>query len=226
MDKFKQLIRSAGSRLRAAWWRHRLASLGNVADLQPGVCFEFAGNIFLGEGCRIARQAVIRANTKERPGIELGDEVHVQENVLINANRGYVTVGSGSWIGPGSVIYGNGGIEIGSDVMIASHCTINTVSHYATRTDIPMKNQGIYCDPVCIEDDVWIGAGVTILQGVRIGRGSIIGAGALVTRDVPDYSVALGVPARVTANRRDQEEQHLEKFIEGGLQYRRNQACQ
>ena len=125
----------------------------------------------------------------------------MQENALINANRGFVSIGRGSWVGPCTVIYGNGRVDIGANVMIASHCAINTVSHNASRTDIPMRDQGLNCDPVLIGDDVWIGIGAIILQGVRIGRGSIIGAGAVVTRDIPAYSIAMGTPARVTGSR-------------------------
>jgi len=91
-------------------------------------------------------------------------------------------------------------------VLIAAHTTINSISHVATRTDVPMSSQGIYCDPVVIEDDVWIGLNCTILQGVTIGKGSIIGAGAVVTKDIPPYSIALGVPARVTGQRKPSEQ--------------------
>lgn len=202
MAKLKALLRHGVSATRQAWWRWKLAQLGRCADIQPGAHFEHAGKVRIGDHCRIARQALIRANTDHQIGICLGNNVSVQENVLINANRGHVAIGNHSWLGPCSIIYGNGGVEIGNDVMVASHCVINTVSHHSNRIDIPMNHQGTYCEQVIIEDDVWIGTAVVILQGVRIGHGSIIGAGAVVTRDIPPFSIALGVPARVTGNRR------------------------
>jgi len=65
-----------------------------------------------------------------------------------------------------------------------------------------MMDQGMYSrGPVVIGDDVWIGAGATILDGVRVGRGAIVGAGAVVTRDVPDFAVVTGVPAKVVSQR-------------------------
>jgi acetyltransferase-like isoleucine patch superfamily enzyme len=201
MASIKSAIRNSGSMLRHAFWRRRLGSLGACPDIQPDAHFEYPGNILVGEKCRIARQVIIRANTDVKHGIEIANDVCVQENVLINANRGFVSIGHGSWIGPCSVISGNGGVEIGENVMIASHCAINTVSHNNYRTDIPMRDQGLNCDPVLIGDDVWIGIGAIILQGVRIGRGSIIGAGAVVTRDIPPFSIAMGTPARVTGSR-------------------------
>lgn len=75
---------------------------------------------------------------------------------------------------------------------------IITINHKTERTDIPMKGQGVLSpQKVTICDDVWIGARVIILPGVTIGKGSIIGAGAVVTKDVPEYAVMGGVPARV-----------------------------
>ena len=201
----KNMIRNSFAAMRHSYWGQRLSNLGSKPDIQPKAHFEYAGNISIGDQCRIARQALIRANTDDDRGIRFGHKVSIQENVLVNANRGHVSIGDNSWLGPGSVVYGNGGVEIGSDVMVASHCAINTVSHHFDRTDIPMNAQDTYCDPVIIEDDVWIGTAAVILQGVRIGRGSIIAAGAVVNRSIPPYSIAMGVPARVTGSRSPSE---------------------
>lgn len=197
----KTMVRNTLAVLRHTYWRQRVASLGTSPDIQPTAHFEYAGNIRLGDQCRIARHALLRANTSDQKGITLGNRVSVQENSLINANRGHVVIGDNSWLGPGTIVYGNGGVDIGSDVMVASHCAINTVSHNFSNIDIPMNDQGTNCDPVVIEDDVWIGTAAVILQGVRIGEGSIIAAGAVVTKSIPPYSIAMGVPARVTASR-------------------------
>ena len=73
-----------------------------------------------------------------------------------------------------------------------------TPNHCSSSTDISMQLQGYTEEKeVVIGDDVWIGARVTILSGVHIGNGCIIGAGAVVTKDIPDYAVAVGVPATV-----------------------------
>jgi acetyltransferase-like isoleucine patch superfamily enzyme len=64
-----------------------------------------------------------------------------------------------------------------------------------------MKDQPTYVAKVIIEDDVWIGANATILPGVRVGKGSVIGAGSVVTNDIPEYSIAVGIPARVISKR-------------------------
>ena len=205
----KTVFRKTSSALRQGWWRMQLAEMGDNTDIQPTAHFEYASRIRIGKHCRIARQSIVRANTDDAGGVCLGDRVSLLENTLISANRGHITIADNSWLGPNSVIYGNGGVDIGKHVLIASHCVVNTVSHNFGRLDIPMNEQDINCDPVVIENDVWIGTGAVILQGVRIGYGSIIGAGAVVTRSIPPFSIALGTPARVTGSRLTSEKDEI-----------------
>ena len=98
-----------------------------------------------------------------------------------------------------------GPITIGNDVMMGPEVIIYTSGHKFDRTDIPMMDQG-FTEPkaVTIGNDVWIGRRVIIMPGVTIGDGCVIGAGAVVTKDIPDYSVAVGVPARVVKSRLQQ----------------------
>ena len=86
--------------------------------------------------------------------------------------------------------------------MMGTDVTIITRNHRFDRTDIPMMEQGFEEErPVYIGNDVWIGDRVLILPGVHIGDGSIIAAGAVVTKDVPPYSIVAGVPARKIRDR-------------------------
>jgi len=112
-----------------------------------------------------------------------------------------VSLGDYSGIGVNAKIYGT--CTIGNYVMMGEDCTIMTRNHRHDRTDIPMMQQGFEEErPVVIGNDVWIGDRVTILPGVHIADGCIIAAGAVVTRDVPAYSIAAGVPARVIKSRK------------------------
>ena len=87
--------------------------------------------------------------------------------------------------------------------------TIITRNHRFDRTDIPMMEQGFEEErPVYIGNDVWIGDRVLILPGVHIGDGSIIAAGAVVTKDVPPYSIVAGVPAKKIRDRFEREQQY------------------
>jgi maltose O-acetyltransferase len=86
-------------------------------------------------------------------------------------------------------------IVIGEHVLIGSRVSFETVSHGLVY--VPGRGRGYAAKPIFVEDEVWIGAGATVLQGVRIGRGAVITAGAVVTEDVPAGTLAGGVPARV-----------------------------
>ena len=196
-----RVARTPSLLLRRAWLRLRLGRFGEDTLVESGARLQYPERIRLGNGVRIASQVTLRANTEQATGICIGDQTTVHESALIAANRGGVTIGRHSWVGPFCLIYGNGDVRIGDNVLIAAHTSINTVSHHFERCDIPINEQGIYCDPVNIEDDAWIGMNAVILQGVTIGKGAVVGAGAVVTRDVPAWSIVMGVPARVVSQR-------------------------
>lgn len=196
-----RLIRKAVEGFRLAWYRRRLGALGQGCRIESGVSLQYPGRIRIGDGTGIGRNATLRANTEQSPGIELGKGVSINDAVVINANRGRVTLGDRSWLGPFCLVYGNGGVTIGRNVLVAGHSSINTVSHSADRCDIPINDQPVVIDPVIIEDDVWIGMNTVILQGVTVGRGAIVGAGAVVTKSIPPWLIAVGVPAKVIGRR-------------------------
>lgn len=112
-----------------------------------------------------------------------------------------VELGNNSGIGIDARI--NGKTIIGDDVMMGADVSIFARNHAFDRTDIPMNRQGFAEEkPVVIGNDVWIGAHVIILPGVHVGNGAILGAGAVVTKDVPDYAIVGGNPAKVLKMRK------------------------
>ena len=120
------------------------------------------------------------------PGVSLGDYSGIGVNCELNA------LGNNN----------NGEIIIGDYVMMGPECVIYTQNHEFSRTDIPIMKQGsMPAENVVIGNDVWIGRRVTILPGVHIGDGCIIAAGAVVTKDVPPYTISGGVPAHVIKSR-------------------------
>ena len=119
--------------------------------------------------------------------------LYINRNATISRD---IKIGNNSGIGANSVI--GKCTSIGDNVMMGPQCMIYTRNHRFDRVDIPMNQQGMQdFKPVVIGNDVWIGARVTILPGVQIGNGCIIGAGAVVTKDLPDFAIGGGNPARV-----------------------------
>ena len=88
--------------------------------------------------------------------------------------------------------------------MMGPYCTMMTYSHNHNRIDIPMNQQGFETEKIkFIGNDVWIGRNVIILPNANIGNHCIIGAGAVVTKDVPDYAIVGGNPARIIRMRNE-----------------------
>ena len=114
-----------------------------------------------------------------------------------------INVGERSSIPNWSVIDGRGGLDIGNDCLLGFENVILTSTHESSSVAMPIRQQGMYMKKVTIGDDVWTGCRVVIVPGVTIGSHAIIGAGSVVTRDVPEWAVCAGVPARVIRDRRD-----------------------
>ncbi|MGP8321299.1 MAG: acyltransferase [Methanosarcinaceae archaeon] len=133
------------------------------------------------------------------------DSFTILPNVTITFPKNF-SIGECSGVNVNTWINAMGGVTIGNDVIIGPFVIIHSANHKFDRLDIPIQKQGCEKLSVNIEDDVWIGANAIILPGVTIGRGSVIGAGAVITRDIPPYSVAAGVPAKVIRNRKDKRE--------------------
>lgn len=95
-------------------------------------------------------------------------------------------------------------VTIGKNVMMGPNVAIITENHRFDRMDVPIREQGYYDrKPVVINDDVWIGMRVIILPGVTVGKGAILAAGAVVTKDVPEYAIVGGNPAKVIKYRNE-----------------------
>ena len=129
-------------------------------------------------------------------GAGVGDNVSIHDNVFF-FNIENMKFGNNVSVHPMCYFQASGGIEIGNDVSIAHGVTLMTQNHAYEDKNIPIKDQPVISKPIIIEDNVWIGAKVTVLYGRRIGKNSVIAAGAVVTKDVPPNTVVAGVPARV-----------------------------
>lgn len=116
-----------------------------------------------------------------------------------------IVVGKNCFFGEYTCIRGQGGVTIGDGVYTGTQVNIAAVNHVFADPDRFIREQGITADGITIEDDVWLGSNVTVVDGVTIGKGSIVGAGAVVNKNIAPYSIAVGVPARVVGDRRDPE---------------------
>lgn len=135
--------------------------------------------------------------------ISLAKGVSIGSYVIIKTNKNPVEIGQDTQINPFTVIYGGSGVYIGRDVMIAPHCMIAAGNHDFKQLKMPIRwARNISRGPIIIEDDVWIGANSTVLDGVTIKRGCVIGAGSVVTKNTKEYGIYAGVPAKKIGSRK------------------------
>lgn len=171
------------------YWRFLRFRMAN-----PHVITE--GLVFLGR----------RVEVEVRPGfgrLVLGRWVHIGDGTSIRCHEGTMRVGDKTVFGRNIVINGYLDVSIGSACIIADMVYVTDFDHVFADVQTPIKDQGIVKAPVRIGSDVWLGTKATVVRGTSVGDGSVVAAHAVVTRDLPAYSVAAGVPARVLRDRRD-----------------------
>lgn len=197
---FGSIPLSIGRRLRQSTYHLILGRLGLGVTIETSVLLRGAQTIELGNEVNIDRYVALDCDS---PGSRLifGNVSTVSQGTQITPAGGTTSIGDRTWIGPYVCIGGPGNIRIGKDCMIASHCAIYANNHIFDDPTRPINQQGVTTQGISIGDDCWLGTGVKVLDGVTIGKGSVIGAGSVVTKNIPPYSVAVGVPARVIKNR-------------------------
>jgi acetyltransferase-like isoleucine patch superfamily enzyme len=156
-------------------------------------------NVRIGNDVALGGRTYIRLRRDGR--ISLADGVRTGTEVwLVSANDAELAVGPNTNLGSYCIFNGGHGIRIGADCVVAGFVYVNSSEHGHARGEL-IRRQGFFGAPVEIGDDVWLGGHVSVNKGVRIGTGAVVGAGAVVTRDLPEYAVAVGNPARVVKTR-------------------------
>lgn len=187
--------------LRGSYHRLFLAKSRGLLFIGKGTEIKHAHLISVGSSLTIDKNVTIDALCKR--GIVIGNNVTIKDNTLIECSGVIRNIGEGLTIGDNVGISQNCTISVRGNVNIGSNCifgpgvSIFSENHNFNRTDIPIVNQGETRSDVFIGEDVWIGSRSTILAGVKIGSHSVIAAGSVVTRDVPEFAVVGGIPAKV-----------------------------
>jgi acetyltransferase-like isoleucine patch superfamily enzyme len=152
------------------------------------------GFVFLGKGVELyARRGYGR--------LILGRWVHIGKGNAIRAHEGTLRIGDKCVFGKDNTVNCFLDVEFGAATIVADWVYVCDFDHVFRDITVPIKDQGIVKSPVRIGPDVWIGAKATILRGVTVGQGCVLAAHTVVNRDLPPYSVAVGMPARVVRNR-------------------------
>lgn len=174
---------------------------GSNVFISPMAIVRHGFKIRLGNDVVVERGAMLSVDRKGKSFIAIGANSYLYSSCVIKAVDGWIKIGHNCTVNEFAILHGDGGLEIGNDVRIAAQVRIIAMNHIYDDPEVPIRLQGIRANGIKIGDDVWLGVGSTVLDGVTIGKGSVIGAGAVVTKDIPPYSIAVGVPAKVIKKR-------------------------
>jgi len=190
--------------LRGIVYRAVLGGIGSSCLIEEDVRFQVPRRITLGRRVFVGQYCCLDGQTSF---LRLGNDVHLARFCTLRAGENGIILHDNVGINTRSYLEGNGGVEVGANTLFSPGVHCISGNHVFDDREVPIKYQGTQLGKITVGEDCWLGTNVTVLPGVTIGRGSVIGAGAVVTRDVPEFSIALGVPARVVGQRGKKREE-------------------
>lgn len=155
-------------------------------------------NIKLGKNVKLGKNIVLK--TTDDGSITIGNNVIIESNTYIYAQKAHIVIGENSFIGKGTQIVAKECIQIGKDCLISAYSIVRDSNHGIVK-NTPINRQPHNIKPIVIEDDVWLGSHTSVTAGCKISKGVIVGANAVVTKNVEPYTMIGGVPAKFIKTR-------------------------
>lgn len=192
------------------WLRSKLFPLllggcGRNVTFGQGVVLRHPHKIVVADNVVIDDHVVLDAKGQDNRGIRIGSGVFVGRNTILSCKNGDITLDDGANIGFNCEVFSASTVTVGKRALLAAYTYLVGGDHDFDRTAVSVLDQGRSSKGITLGEGAWLGAGVKVLDGCDVGSHAIVGTGAVVTRTVPDYAVAAGVPARVLRDRRTSE---------------------
>ena len=186
--------------LRKKFYPRLFKKVGNGLIIGRNVVIRHPQNIEFGDFVTIDDNCIV--DGRGGNGIIFEDNVLINRNCMILAKAGSIIFRKKTSLGGNSSVVSMSGVELGEAVLTAGGCAISAGLYSFDEIDKPIMDQRVYSKgPIEIGDYTWLGTNVTIVDGVKIGKGVVIGALSLVNKDIDDYSIAVGIPAKVIKKR-------------------------
>jgi acetyltransferase-like isoleucine patch superfamily enzyme len=204
MTLFSWVPGALGFVLRKFFFPGLFGKIGKGVIFGRNMTIRHPKKIEIGNNVVFDDNTVIDAKGETNTGLKIGNNVLIGRGTSISCKGGDIEIGDYSNIGPNNIIISESSIKIGKYVFTAGQMyMIAGGTHSIDRIDIPIWQQpSISKGGIVLEDDIWIGASSTILDGVKIGTGAVIGAATLVHKRIKPYTVNLGVPAEMVKSRK------------------------
>jgi acetyltransferase-like isoleucine patch superfamily enzyme len=193
------------ARLRGLWMAHRLGACAGRLFVGRRTTLLFPRRLRVGRNVYLGADSFLSAYAVN--GMQFGSNVRIREGAWIQATSTLdqpgvgLVIGDDTYIGPRCLLGAGGGIRIGARVTFGAGVELLAENHEFRDAATPIQAQGVTRQGIEVQDDVWVGNRVIVLDGVTIGAGAVVGAGSIVTRDVAPGAVVVGNPARVVGAR-------------------------
>ena len=201
---FSWLPGAVGLFLRRLFYPCIFGKIGKGVVFGRNITIRHPAKIFIGSGAIIDDNAVLDAKG-ENSYIKIGNNVIITKNVILGCKGGFIEIGDNTTVAMNSIFQSESSLIVGENVIIAAFChLVAGGNHDFSRLDLPIIQQpSLTKGGIVVEKNCWLASNVVVLDGVTVGRDSIIGAGSVVTKNIPQFSVAYGIPAKVVENRKE-----------------------
>lgn len=188
--------------LRAKLFPLLLGACGRGVVFGYGVTLRHPHKLRLGDNVVIDDHCLLDAKGSSNEGITIGNGVFVGRNTILSCKNGDIVLHDGVNIGFNCEVFSGHRVEVGKNVMFAAYTYVIGGGHDYGSTEVSPLEQARSAMGVRVGDGAWLGAGVKVLDGVTVGEQAIVGAGAVVTKEIPAYAIAAGIPAQVIRSRK------------------------
>jgi acetyltransferase-like isoleucine patch superfamily enzyme len=190
-----------GLLLRSKFYPMLFKKTGANVNFGMNVVIRHPGKISIGNNVVIDDNVVLDAKGTDNKGIVIGNGVFIGRNTILSCKNGDIELEDNVNLGFNCEIFSGSSVKLSKSVLVAAYSYFIGGGHEFDRADVAVIEQSRNSKGITIGEGVWVGAGVKVLDGTSVGQHSILGAGAVVSKSVPDYSVAVGIPAKVIKTR-------------------------
>ncbi|MFH1477127.1 MAG: acyltransferase [Verrucomicrobiota bacterium] len=191
--------------LRARLYPRLLGKCGRNVVFGANIVLRHPRKIEIGDDVIIDDNCLLDAKGRDNQGIRIGSGVFLGRNSILSCKNGDIVLGARVNIGFNCEVFSGSRVILGDDTLIAAYCYFIGGDHNPQDADASVTQQGTCSRGIEIGPKCWFGAGVKVLDGITVGNNTIVGAGAVLTRPVPAYAIAIGIPARVVRDRRNRK---------------------
>lgn len=199
---FQDMPGAIGIFFRNLFFPFLFKAVGKGVSFGKSITIRHPHKISIGDNVVIDDYCLLDAKGLDNNGIIIGSNIFIGRGSILSCKNGDIILEKNVVVGFNSEIISASNVIIGENTLISAYVYIIGGGHAYSRTDIPISEQDKTSFGIRIGKNSWIGAGVLVFDGITIGRDAIIGAGAVVSKDIPPFAIAAGVPARVAKSRK------------------------